>query len=281
MSRSTMYGDMKVGVVIPARNEEEHLPGVLATIPKFVDKVVVVDDGSTDGTGNLAQGAELVRLEGLGVGAAIDAGHQHLLNIWNYDFISVVMAGDGQMDPNDMESLLKPILEKKAHHVKGERLDRAGKMPFYRRFGTFLLAILTTLACGQTIRDPQCGYTATSSEVLKRWNWNVSWKGYGYPNWWLMRLSEMGFKISHSPVKAIYEGQKSGIKVFTFLPKVALMLLLGLHARIVRNTIKIPSFIILMIWTTYILGWIYNPLLFILTHITDRVHVASIQRDVQ
>ena len=281
MSRSTMYGDMKVGVVIPARNEAEHLPRVLATIPKFVDKVVVVDDGSTDGTGNLAQGAELVRLEGLGVGAAIDAGHQHLLNIWNCDFISVVMAGDGQMDPNDMESLMKPILEKKAHHVKGERLDRAGKMPFYRRFGTFLLAILTTLACGQTIRDPQCGYTATSSEVLKRWNWNVSWKGYGYPNWWLMRLSEMGFKIFHSPVKAIYEGQKSGIRVFTFLPKVSLMLLLGLHARIVRNTIKIPSFIILMIWTTYILGWIYNPLLFILTHITDRVHVASIQRDVQ
>ena len=191
------------------------------------------------------------------------------------------MAGDGQMDPDDMKSLLKPILEKKAHHVKGERLDRAGKMPTYRRFGTFLLAILTTLACGQTIRDPQCGYTATSSEVLTKWNWKVSWKGYGYPNWWIMRLSEMGFAISHVPVKAIYDGQKSGIKLLSFFPKVSLMLLIGLHARIIRNSSRAPSIFLLGTWVTYILGWIYNPLLFVVTHCTDRLHVTMIRRDVK
>ena len=276
-----MFEGMQVGVVIPARNESEHLTNVLATIPDFVDKVVVVDDGSTDGTGDLASDVELVRLEGLGVGAAIDAGHQFLLNCFDSDFISVVMAGDGQMDPDDMKSLLKPILEKKAHHVKGERLDRAGKMPTYRRFGTFLLAILTTLACGQTIRDPQCGYTATSSEVLTNWNWRISWKGYGYPNWWLMRLSEMGFAISHVPVKAIYDGQKSGIKLSSFFPKVSLMLLIGLHARIIRNSSRAPSIFLLGTWVTYILGWIYNPLLFVVTHCTDRLHVAMIRRDVK
>ena len=276
-----MFEGVQVGVVIPARNESEHLPNVLATIPEFVDKVVVVDDGSTDGTGDLASDVELVRLEGFGVGAAIDAGHQFLLNSFDSNFISVVMAGDGQMDPSDMKSLLKPILEKKAHHVKGERLDRAGKMPIYRRVGTFLLAILTTLACGQTIRDPQCGYTATSSQVLTTWNWKASWKGYGYPNWWLMRLSEMGFAISHVPVKAIYDGQKSGIKLSSFFPKVSLMLLIGLHARIIRNSSRAPSIFLLGTWVTYILGWIYNPLLFVVTHCTDRMHVAMIRRDVK
>ena len=276
-----MYEGVMVGVVIPARNEEEHLPGVLSTIPEFVDKVVVVDDGSTDGTSSLVGNADLVQLEGLGVGAAIDAGHQFLLNNFNSDFISVVMAGDGQMDPNDMESLLKPIVKKNAHHVKGERLDRAGKMPIYRRFGTFLLAILTTLACGRTVRDPQCGYTATSSEVLKNWNWDISWKGYGYPNWWLMRLSEMGFQISHIPVKAIYDGQKSGIKLSTFFPKVSLMLLIGLHTRIIRNTRYSRSIFLIGTWITYVLGWIYNPLLFVITHCFDRFHVATISRDVQ
>ena len=276
-----MFEGMQVGVVIPARNESEHLPNVLATIPDFVDKVVVIDDGSTDGTGDLASDVELVRLEGLGVGAAIDAGHQFLLNSFDSDFISVVMAGDGQMDPIDMKFLLNPIIEKKAHHVKGERLDRAGKMPTVRRFGTFLLAILTTLACGQTIRDPQCGYTATSSEVLSKWNWKVSWKGYGYPNWWLMRLSEMGFTISHVPVKAIYDGQKSGIKVSSFFPKVSLMLLIGLHARVIRNSSRAPSIFLLGTWVTYILGWIYNPLLFVVTHCTDRLHVTMIRRDVK
>ena len=227
----------------------------------------------------MAGDAELVRLNGQGVGAAIDSGHQHLLKIMDADFISVVMAGDGQMDPEDMEDLIEPIVNRKAHHVKGERLDRAGKMPIYRRVGTFILAILTTLACGQNIRDPQCGYTATSSQVLKSWNWENSWKGYGYPNWWLMGLSERGWRITHVPVKAIYEGQKSGIKVSTFLPKVALMLLIGLHTRIFRNTLNNPSLALVITWATYIAGWIYNPLLFVVTHISDRIHVSSILRD--
>tara|TARA_A100001234_G_scaffold30823_1_gene24035 strand:+ start:284 stop:1126 length:843 start_codon:yes stop_codon:yes gene_type:complete len=274
-----MYQGMSIGVVIPARNEAEHLPGVLSGIPSFVDKVVVVDDGSTDGTGELAGDAELVRLEGEGVGSAIDHGHRRLLEVMDSEFISVVMAGDGQMDPDDMESLLAPIINRQAHHSKGERLDRAGKMPLYRRIGTFILSILTTLACGQTIRDPQCGYTATSSKVLESWNWERSWKGYGYPNWWLMRLSEKGWQISHVPVKAIYEGQKSGIRVSSFLPKVALMLLIGLHSRIIRNTLNNPSLPLVITWVTYIAGWIYNPLLFVVTHLSDRIHVSHILRD--
>lgn len=274
-----MYQGMSIGVVIPARNEVEHLAGVLSGIPSFVDKVVVVDDGSTDGTGDLAGNAELVRIEGEGVGSAIDHGHRKLLEVMDTEFISVVMAGDGQMDPDDMESLITPIINRQAHHSKGERLDRAGKMPLYRRFGTFILTILTTLACGQTIRDPQCGYTATSSEVLKSWNWERSWKGYGYPNWWLMALSEKGWRIYHVPVKAIYEGQKSGIRVSSFLPKVALMLLIGLHSRIIRNTLNNPSLPIVITWVTYIAGWIYNPLLFVVTHLSDRIHVSYILRD--
>ena len=275
-----MYQGVSIGVVIPARNEAEHLGGVLSGIPSFVDKVVVVDDGSSDGTGELAGDADIVRLEGEGVGSAIDHGHRRLLEVMDSNFISVVMAGDGQMDPDDMESLIAPIINHQAHHVKGERLDRAGKMPLYRRIGTFILSILTTLACGQTIRDPQCGYTATSSEVLESWNWERSWKGYGYPNWWLMALSEKGWRVSHVPVRAIYEGQKSGIRVSSFLPKVALMLLVGLHSRVVRNTLNNPSPAIVITWATYIAGWVYNPLLFVVTHLSDRIHVSQIMRDV-
>ena len=275
-----MYQGMSIGVVIPARNEVEHLAGVLSGIPSFVDKVVVVDDGSSDGTGELAGDADVVRLEGEGVGSAIDHGHRRLLEVMDSKFISVVMAGDGQMDPDDMESLITPIVNRQAHHSKGERLDRAGKMPLYRRIGTFILSILTTLACGQTIRDPQCGYTATSSEVLESWNWERSWKGYGYPNWWLMALSEKGWRISHVPVRAIYEGQKSGIRISSFLPKVAVMLLIGLHSRIIRNTLNNPSLPIVITWVTYIAGWVYNPLLFVVTHLSDRIHVSQIMRDV-
>lgn len=274
-----MYDGMMVGVVIPARNEAEHLSEVLSTIPDFVDKVVVVDDGSTDGTGELAVDVELVTLAGDGVGAAIDAGHQRMLELFDQDFVSVVIAGDGQMDPSDMKNLISPIIKGNAHHSKGERLDRAGKMPVYRRIGTFLLAILTSLACGQNISDPQCGYTATSSKVLKTWDWGRSWKGYGYPNWWLMQLSENGWRISHVPVRAIYSGQKSGIKVSSFLPKVSVMLLIGLHLRIIRNTIKKPSIVLVITWASYLAGWLYNPVAFIMAHFSDRLHVRKILRD--
>ena len=274
-----MYEGVRIGVVIPARNEEKHLPLVLATIPDYVDKVVVIDDGSTDNTATCAQGYDVISLRGEGVGAAIDAGHRHLLKMFDDEFISVVMAGDGQMNPGDMPRLLSPIINKKAHHVKGERKDRAGKMPNLRRFGTVLLAVLTTLACGQTIRDPQCGYTATSSKVLESWNWDISWKGYGYPNWWIMRLSELGWVIAHVPVEAIYNGQKSGLKVVNFLPKVSLMLLIGIHMRIIRNTAKNPSVILLLIWISYVVSWVYSPFVFIITHLFDRIHVRTILRD--
>ena len=274
-----MYEGVRIGVVIPARNEEKHLPLVLATIPDYVDKVVVIDDGSTDNTATCAQGYDVISLRGEGVGAAIDAGHRYLLTMFDDEFISVVMAGDGQMNPGDMPRLLSPIINKKAHHVKGERKDRAGKMPNLRRFGTMLLAVLTTLACGQTIRDPQCGYTATSSKVLESWNWDISWKGYGYPNWWIMRLSELGWVIAHVPVEAIYDGQKSGLKVVNFLPKVSLMLLIGIHMRIIRNTAKNPSVILLLIWISYVVSWVYSPFVFIITHLFDRIHVRTILRD--
>ena len=274
----TMLGNTRIGVVIPARNESEHIANVTSTLPKFVDKVVIIDDGSTDGTASLVTQGEVIRLEGEGVGAAIDAGHKHLLQVFESDFISVVVAGDGQMDPNDMSELIKPILDCESLHVKGERLDRRTKMPILRQFGTFLLGLLTTLACGQTIRDPQCGYTATSSKVLRNWDWSKSWRGYGYPNWWLMKLSQQGYKIKHVPVKAIYSGQKSGIRLHSFMPKVAMMLLIGLHTRIIQNTLHSPSFLLGLIWITYLAGWIYSPFIFLLTHIIDRFHVYSISR---
>ena len=94
-----------------------------------------------------------------------------------------------------------------------------------------------------------------------------------------MQLSERGWKVAHSPVKAIYEGQKSGIRLYSFLPKVSLMLLLGLHLRIIRNTLIKPTFPIAIVWTTYILAWTYNPFMFVCAHIADRVHVSTILED--
>ena len=88
-----MHHGRLLGVVIPARNEEEHIEAVLSSLPEMVDVAVVVNDGSVDSTGVLASQADapcdVVVLEGGGdgVGASIDRGHQHLLSLWDSPFI--------------------------------------------------------------------------------------------------------------------------------------------------------------------------------------------------
>ena len=229
-----------IGVVIPARNEEEHVASVIEGLPSFVDIAVVVDDGSDDTTAAQAKNAnapcELTVLDGggKGVGSAIDMGHQHLLSTFNSMFISVVMAGDGQMNPTDMASLLEPIFNNQADHVKGSRLQHPegfNRMPQYRQRASKVLAFFTTLAAGQPISDPQCGYTATSSEVLRNWNWQRSWSGYGYPNFWLVNLATQGYRIAERPVQSIYRNERSGIKPIRFFLSVGWMMAVEHHRR--------------------------------------------------
>jgi glycosyltransferase involved in cell wall biosynthesis len=236
-----MLQGWNIGVVIPARNESDHIGQVLSTIPSFVDHAVVIDDGSIDGTGNIVGVTEcsteitLIKLDGIGVGNAIDNGHQKLIEIFGQSkFVSAVMAGDGQMDPDDLEGLVDCVISGKGDHIKGDRSihsEGLGKMPFVRRMATILLSFFTTLAAGQRISDPQCGYTATSGIVLRNWDWNNSWKGYGYPNYWLIQLAKNGWKIAHHPVRAIYGGETSGINNITFFFKVGLMMVIQHHKR--------------------------------------------------
>jgi len=229
-----------IGVVIPARNEEAHVREVLEGLPTMVDVVVVVNDGSTDRTADIVKSTsvdcELILLEGQGdgVGASIDRGHQHLLSIFNAPFISVVVAGDGQMNPHDMDGLIQPIIEGKADHVKGNReLHSQGynRMPKQRQRASKILSWFTTLAAGQPVGDPQCGYTATTSNVLQNWNWDHSWAGYGYPNFWLINLARRGYVIAEAPVESIYRNEVSGIKPSRFFMRVGWMMAVEHHRR--------------------------------------------------
>ena len=229
-----------IGVVIPARNEEAHIREVLEGLPAMVDVAVVVNDGSTDSTADIVKSTsvncELILLEGQGdgVGASIDRGHQHLLSIFNAPFISVVVAGDGQMNPHDMDGLIQPIIEGKADHVKGNReLHSQGynRMPKQRQRASKILSWFTTLAAGQSVGDPQCGYTATTSNVLQNWNWDHSWAGYGYPNFWLINLARRGYAIAEAPVESIYRNEVSGIKPSRFFIRVGWMMAVEHHRR--------------------------------------------------
>ena len=262
-----MHNGWHVGVVIPAKDEELFIGSVLDTIPNFVDSVVVIDDGSSDETSKVAKTYQdksynltVIRLEGVGVGGAIDAGHIEMLRNCPEPFVSVVMAGDGQMDPNDLTKVITPIIEQRCDYVKGNRfihVDGVGNMPKVRRFASQILAFLTTLAAGIAISDPQCGYTATSHNVLKEWNWAKSWDKYGYPNYWLIELSRLSFSVVEVPVKSIYGSEKSNLKMLRFLFSVGIMMLVMLHKRCLSmlfNRNVVPHSIFSLV--AYSIGWI-------------------------
>ena len=86
-------------------------------------------------------------------------------------------------------------------------------MPKVRKLASIILGFFTTLAAGRHVSDPQCGYTATSSRVLKEWNWSKSWKYYGYPNYWLIELSRRSFSIKEIPVKYSPRSRSEGKKI--------------------------------------------------------------------
>ena len=230
---------MHVVVVMPARNEAALISQSVASIPENVDWIVVVDDGSTDNTRNLAENAlgdrgEVISTSGLGVGGAIEVGSKNALTRFGRNCVVVVMAGDGQMDPSDLPAVIRPVIEGRADHVKGNRWlhpDGAKGMPLIRRVGTWWLSRLTSLASGVRIRDSQCGYTATSGAMIADWDWSQSWQGYGYPNWWLMESGRRGFRIDEVAVKSIYADETSGIRIAKFLSSVSWMLWKGVWRR--------------------------------------------------
>jgi glycosyltransferase involved in cell wall biosynthesis len=197
-----------VFVVVPAFNEAARLPRVLETMPPIVNHVIVVDDASTDGSSEVARGASVVRHEtNRGVGAAIASGYRKALSIpGEPNDAFVVMAGDGQMDPNDLSALIAPITSGDAGYVKGNRFAHATArdMPLTRRAGVGIFSILTSAAIGQRVHDSQCGFTAISRAACAMLDLGALWPRFGYPNDLLGMLVRAGVTITERPVAALY-----------------------------------------------------------------------------
>ena len=124
-----MHGGCSVGVVVPAYNEERQIGKVLETMPAFVDHIIVVDDHSADATIERCKEWQdrlgnrltiIAQPKRGGVGAAITNGYKRSVEL-GLDVVAV-MAGDGQMDPNDLTLIIEPVTSGKADYSKGNRL---------------------------------------------------------------------------------------------------------------------------------------------------------------
>ncbi|VVB85946.1 UDP-N-acetylglucosamine--dolichyl-phosphate N-acetylglucosaminyltransferase [uncultured archaeon] len=224
-----------IGVVVPAFNEELLIEETLRSVPEYVTKIYVVDDCSTDRTSEIVKSFTDPRIvpvrhdKNRGVGAAIITGYK--LALEDEMDIVAVMAGDNQMDPEQLPGLLMPIIEGRADYTKGNRLIskefRQG-MSRWRFFGNAMLTMITKIGCGYWhIMDPQNGYTAISRHALEVMSLDSLYPYYGYCNDLLIKLNTFGMRVEDVVMPARYGREKSKIKYSKYIVKVAPMIFRG------------------------------------------------------
>lgn len=218
-----MLSGSRVVVVVPAFREEAHVAGVVATMPPFVDSIVLVDDGSPDLTSERALSIGDPRLvierhdRRRGVGAALTTGYTRALTLTERPTDALcVMAADGQMDPDELESVALPIVRGLADYVKGDRFtDPAvrASMGMPRWVGGQVFTRLTSAAIGQPISDSQCGFTALSRGAATQLDLVGLWPSFGYPNDLLGQLAARRLRVQEVPVRAIYGAEISKLRL--------------------------------------------------------------------
>jgi len=290
-----MINNKSIAVVVPAYNEETQISEVVLSMPEFVDRIIIVNDLSTDKTDEIVKRiidsdnndytnkkigfvkinptryneAEIVlqqiqaeetkkfipstiynespetsriilinHLKNGGVGAAIASGYK-----WCYDNnidCTAVMAGDGQMDPGELESICTPVVFENLDYVKGNRLiHRSAKyiIPKKRLLGNSVLSILTKLASGYwRVSDTQTGYTAISLNALKRLDLFKIYPSYGMPNDMLVKLNITSCSLREVEIKPIYRvGEQSKMKIKKVIFKISWLLFISFFRRICKK----------------------------------------------
>src|SRR4030042_5108083 len=231
-----MYKNKTVCVVVPAYNEEELISRVIETMPSLVDRIVIVDDRSSDKTAEVVrgyiekQGSRIVLIvheTNQGVGAAIATGYKWAKE--NKMFATAVMAGDAQMDPEDLPALLEPVVNGEIDYSKGNRLFTGNAwniIPKVRYLGNSFLSLLTKIASGYWhVADSQTGYTVINLRSLELIDIDKIYKRYGMPNDLLVKLNIYNLRVRDVPVKPVYNvGGKSGIRIHHVGPKLSWLL---------------------------------------------------------
>lgn len=244
-----MYKGLRVAVVVPAYNEEKLIGKTLSTMPDLVDRIFVIDDCSTDDTSKAAaavadERVQIIRLaQNSGVGEAILTGHRQVLA--EGQDVSVVMAGDAQMDPDYLPALLDPIVEDGVRFTKANRFyDRSSTsgMPRHRIFGNIVLSVLTKFSSGYYhLFDPQNGYTALHREALARLDLDSIAANYSFENSLLIHLNVLRVHARDVPIPAVYGDEESTMRLSRVVPHLLRTLIAGFWMRIWRKYV-FPSF---------------------------------------
>lgn len=251
-----VFEGARIAAVVPAFNEEKMIATVIETMPDFVDHIVIVDDCSTDGTSDVVRAStdpriRLIRHEvNAGVGGAIITGHRAAVAAGSD--VNVVMAGDAQMDPAYLPALLERVTTQGYGFAKANRFfspESFHGMPKHRIFGNIVLSFMTKLASGYwNLFDPQNGYTAIRTEVLRRIDLDRVAPRYSFENDLLIHLNILQVPAVDVPIPAVYGAEVSSIRLSKVVPELVSLLTRGFWRRI---------------WYRYVL-WSFSPIALLL-----------------
>lgn len=241
---------------MPAYNEESLIARTIKGMPDYVDHVIVVDDCSVDGTVDIARSVAGPRVivesleDNQGVGGAVIHGHKIAVDL-GADIL-VVMAGDDQMDPQELPRLLKPITQQGYGFAKGNRFFSTSSlagMPRHRVVGSMVLTFLNKAASGYWhLVDPQNGYTAVTREALDLVPLDRVSRRYEFENDLLVWLNIANVRAIDVPIPARYGLEQSTIRLRTVVPRLSWSLFRGFWRRI---------------WYKYVF-WSFSPIALLL-----------------
>ena len=211
-----------IGVVIPSYRVKSHIQEVIAGIGKEVARIYVVDDACPEKTGVFVKSKikdkrvqVIFHQTNQGVGGAVITGYKQALE----DGMDVVVKldGDGQMDPQLIPTIARPVMEGNADYSKGNRFDSLENlfgMPKIRIFGNAVLSLWSKVSSGYwTVTDPTNGFTAIHRKALEAINLEKVRKSYFFESDMLFRLSIANCVVADVPMVAVYGDEKSNLKI--------------------------------------------------------------------
>lgn len=207
---------MTVCAIIPCYNVGPRCIPVILETGRHVDRVVVVDDGSTDETRAciMQSGAELVALErNRGKGFALLEGFARVLGDPTVEVV-ITLDGDGQHDPREIPALLAAFSAGTADLIIGARTGPWNAMPFRRRLANRCSAFFISRLCGQQLSDSQSGFRLISRPALERLLPLLQPGRYETETQMLILASRSGLRISSVPIATIYSESASAVSCF-------------------------------------------------------------------